>query len=204
MLNRFRTTATSVAACLVCLSIHGCHGPASNDGSRLVSNHAVTETQVTGGSRKDVFDSVPESLRARLVERLNSLVRFQQTLQWDKLYELLYDTHGLGKEEYIKEQRAYDRTRSLGPFDFSPIEVTFISAQDYWLISGCGLWRVKGRDKYLWTSIYAKSQNGDWYFTEAGLVVEESSNDPDPCAGRATLLRKPGGTRVETGHGKSL
>ena len=49
---------------------------------------AILVAQV-GATAQDVFEPVREGLRARLIERFNSLIELRRTDEWDDLYDLI-------------------------------------------------------------------------------------------------------------------
>jgi len=111
---------------------------------------------------QDVLAPIPESLRGRFVERLNLLINYQKTHQWEKEYDLLSELYiqGKGKEQFTKElQRYYDQRPGDKLLDFTP---TSIVARDEsmdhgeWTIYGCAKLREKKRTVRLYASVDAR------------------------------------------------
>lgn len=127
------------------------------------------------------LSSIPESDRPRLVERLSLLVEYQRTHQWDKLYDLLDDNGGKGRAGYVRQRSRYQGRAGDGLIEFDPRSATYIDREEKWLIEGCAHWRLRGRDEYHSSSVYAKLRDGEWYLSEVGINVL-CAGDKDPCA----------------------
>ena len=126
---------------------------------------------------QDVFTPVPVILRARLIERLNLLVDYQRAQQWEKQYDLLsvLFTQGTSKEEFVKLSRDW-YAQGLGTtlLDFTPNAVVVHSGSvDHgeWTIYGCAKVREKKRIVQLYASVDAHRENGDWFFSQVGVIT---------------------------------
>src|SRR5258705_6297985 len=82
---------------------------------------AILVAQV-GATTQDVFEPVREGLRARLIERVNSLIELRRTDEWDDLYDLIAVEHrrGRSKSEFVRTYQqdagAVRTARRLGMF----------------------------------------------------------------------------------------
>jgi hypothetical protein len=133
---------------------------------------------------QEPFAKVPAPLRARLIQRLKSLIDYQREKQWEKLYTLLSvtSTQGESKEDFIKRnQRWYTE---VAPddliLDFHPRDtVVHESSADTgrWIIYGC----AKVREKGLQASVEAHRERGDWYFSPVGIITP-IDGDPKACS----------------------
>jgi len=132
--------------------------------------------------QNEAFAPVPESARSRLIERLNLSIEYQRTHQWDKLYDLLFDKGGKSRESYVRKQRSKKIRLGDGLVEFAARSVTYIDREDIWAIAGCARWRSRGRDEYHSSSIYAKLRDGEWYFSQAAIII--LCGDTDSCTGR--------------------
>jgi hypothetical protein len=118
---------------------------------------------------ENVFEKVQLELRPRLIERLKQYVTYERTRQYEKLYELLYDRRdqNAGKEAYSKS-----RTEAEGRWgiiqEFTPTFILDITLNDAPVLSLTGEAKVfiKGRTVKKEMSIYARFQDGEWYFSE--------------------------------------
>lgn len=142
------------------------------------------------------FRSVPESIRARLVERLNLLNKYQKDKKWEDLYSLLSTTviQDLSKEDYVRINSHH--YNNLAPDDlilnFRPIDTVAqeLSAQaGWWVIYGCAELRKKGRSVWYQASVEAHREEGDWYFSEIG-VISPLDGKPTSCANSGKAQRK--------------
>jgi hypothetical protein len=131
---------------------------------------------------EDVFAAVPLALRARLVERLKLLVEYQRLEAWEEQYDLLsvLFTQGKGKREFVKESREW-YAQGLGTrlLDFIPKAVVVNSESlDHgeWTIYGCATVREKKRNVRLYALVDAHRENGDWYFSQVGIITSIDGN----------------------------
>jgi hypothetical protein len=120
----------------------------------------------------DPFADVPQSLRARLADRLGLLVEYHRVQQWDKMYELLGEQFknsiegGMSKERWLRDHPHYKLSR------FTPKRATLLSGtpeNGYWIIRGCGEYSRFGPNEKLESSVEAYRQNGDWFFSSVGI-----------------------------------
>jgi hypothetical protein len=133
--------------------------------------------------QNETFGPVPESSRSRLIERLNLLIEYQRTHQWDRLYDLLYDKGGKSRKSYISKQKSHKIRQGDGLVDFTARSVIYMDREDMWVIAGCARWHSLGRDEYHSSSIYAKMRDGEWYLSQAAIII--LCGDTDSCTGRA-------------------
>jgi hypothetical protein len=136
-------------------------------------------------NEQKAFSSVPESVRARLIERFQLLVLYETTEQWDLLYELLEPRYAKGKDEYVALRRRNSlRSAEKWIFGFVPerTEEGYTSKlpADYKVV---GYAKVKERGCLVKRNgiVYAFLQNGEWYLS--GFIVElaTSHSPPAPC-----------------------
>lgn len=157
--------------CLCCLFLAG---------SLALPVHSQAKTQ-------EPFASVPTLLRERLIQRLKMVVDHQRGKHWGALYPLLSVTvtHRESKEDFIKRnQRWYT---DVPPEDlilnFHPKNtmVHRSSAEDgWWTVYGCAKVRNKGQIVELQATVDAYREQGDWYFSEVGIVTQVDEH-PKPC-----------------------
>src|SRR5215475_6511197 len=133
-----------------------------------------------------IFSTIPLSLREKLSARLKLLVEFQRRQQWEELYELLsvLVTQGKEKKEYVRSlQKYYAETPDEALVDFIPRSIIAhkSSAENgWWTIYGCAKFHKKGRDVELHAMVDAYRENGDWYFSQVG-VITQIDGGPEPC-----------------------
>jgi len=140
------------------------------------------------GQTKDeeVFTQVPVSLRSRLAERLKLLTKYQRTQHWEKQYKLLsvLFTQGNSKEEFVKLNRDwYVKGSGNLILDFIPKSVVAHNeSSDYgeWTIYGCAKVREKKRAVWLYASVDAHREKGDWFFSQVG-VITPIDGKASPC-----------------------
>jgi hypothetical protein len=140
---------------------------------------ALSQTKEQKKEQK-VFAAIPQHLRARLVERLNSYVEYEHTKQYEKLYDLLFESvakpSSLSLEEYVtasKKTFAEGYRTNLLKFkptntlDFSPDNENKSSYQIF------GVAKVDdGEEVYVMNAaIIARWINGEWYFSSLASVI---------------------------------
>ena len=119
----------------------------------------------------NVFEKVPLDLRPRLVERLKEYVTYERTRQYEKLYELLYERNdkNAGKEVYSK-LRAEAEGRKGVVQEFTPTFISNITINDAdaptFSVTGQAKVFLKGRTVKKEMTIYARLQDGEWYFSQ--------------------------------------
>ena len=123
---------------------------------------------------QDVFDPVPEGLRARLVERFHSLIELRRTNEWDDLYELIAVEHrrGWSKSEFVRIYQQYPgvvgTARRL--VMFVPRDILLRDGSDrVWVISGCAT--LTGLKFPIDAFVLASREKGDWYFSDLDALV---------------------------------
>lgn len=138
---------------------------------------------VHGQSKEQkVFDPVPEALRARLLERLQSYVDYQRRKDYDQLFDLFSETtlnkffHGQSKADFVKAYQNGDAEGSSSRLiEFTPTEIESITGD-----GGGELFVIYGRARLCEggkavekerVAIEAQLQNGDWYFSPIADVL---------------------------------
>ena len=124
------------------------------------------------GSEQNALVNVPEQLRPRLIERLNLLVEYERTQQWDRMYDLLGEQFKISVEGGMSRERwLRDRSRSrLSRFTPKSAILLFGTEETgYWIILGCGEYSRRGPNERLESSVEAYRENGDWYFSPIGV-----------------------------------
>lgn len=130
----------------------------------------------TGQERsQQAFNVVPSQSRPRLVERLRQYVEYEKTGQYARLYELLYRIDAASEKTTSKEMYVASRQKEEGQRgtlqEFLPTIVMDLTLRD----GDPPTYGIKGRTKVRRGRktvekemfVYAKLQNGDWYFSEA-------------------------------------
>jgi hypothetical protein len=133
--------------------------------------------------KQDAFKAVPESLRAQLIERLNSYLEHERAGQYDKLYDLLYE-QDVSKADFVKARESADRKGSgFRLLKFTPTKTTRIEEE----VEGPGgigvsvvdTYQIFGKAETLRVSerakdqmfIAARWQNCNWYFSLPGIMT---------------------------------
>ncbi len=147
----------------------------------LFSSAAVGQSN----SREQVFDSVPEPLRVRLIERLRLMAEYERTQQWEELYDLLEKRQIEGKESFVEQRRrnaANQKERWL--IEFVPTSIdkerVEISKANY-RITGYAKVRERGCIVKREGTVYAFLQDGEWYFSGYLIALKGSHSPPPPC-----------------------
>ena len=126
--------------------------------------------------KKELYAAVPVELRARLLERLDLLVEYQRTQQWERQYELLASMirEAESKSPFIENSiRAYKNQERAALLDFTPFRVDFlkVKTKEVWMIFGCSQVLEKGRKANMLMAVQAYRERDDWFFS----TVEEVS-----------------------------
>lgn len=143
-----------------------------------------------------IFSAIPETQRARLVERLNLLVEYQKMQQWDKQYDLLrsFITRAEGKQDFInRTKQAYTKWGRLPLSDFTPYKIKSEQADantKFWLIMGCSELLDKGKKVHKFAAVEAHREKNDWFFSE--LQNYGDGDEQDPCSVKSRLPQKVG------------
>jgi hypothetical protein len=131
---------------------------------------------------EQVFDAVPEALRARLLERLDLYVQYQRTKDYEKLFDLYSETtlakvfHGQSKADFVKAYQSGDAQGSSSRLiEFVPAHTEKIAAEgaaELFVIYGkarsCEGGKVIEKKR---VAIEAQQQDGDWYFSPIADVL---------------------------------
>ena len=142
---------------------------------------------------KEVFAPIPESERARLVQRLNLLVEYQRTKQWAKQYDLLASlmTRAESKRDFVNRTRqAYTRWGRTPLLAFTPYKVASVQVdpnRKAWFIYGCSQVLEKGQKVSQLAFVEAYKEKNDWFFSEVESVG--ARQETDPCANAPAAIR---------------
>lgn len=131
------------------------------------------------------FASIPESVRARLIQRFAMFVFYPTAEEWDLLYELgePWNVEGKRKDNYVTQRRR-SGSKEKWFFGFIPERTEEASSAElpgaYKIIgyakvqeNGC-LVKRKG-------FVHAVLRDGEWYFPEMILELPISHAPPAPC-----------------------
>lgn len=137
------------------------------------------------GQEKDVFASVSEPQRARLVERVNLLIDYYRSKQWSNLYELMSSSmlQGKSKEKFVKEfdERAKNNSDAL-PTNFIVQSFTPNAGIDG-VIYGCAAYQSRGRVENYLAGIEAQWEKNNWYFSTISVILPIDGK-PKPCTNK--------------------
>jgi len=130
-----------------------------------------------------VFASVPQNLRAGLIERLQLYVEYERTQQYEKLYDLSLESVGvpitLDREAYVEATKKGIAKGYLSILlKFKPTWVIDLSVESENLvryhISGISKeMDHKGKVYERETAIEVRWINGDWYFSGLWDVIND-------------------------------
>lgn len=149
------------------------------------------------GGQTNLFDSVPEPLRDRFLERFNLSLEYERTGQWEKLYDLSAKVPQQfrpwkSKEEFIKTSS--DNPGGLVLLGFTSKEVIYVRGAEEWVIRGCGKWQKRGRDNasgakdiYYSGAVFAFYREGDWYFSP--ITIDSDQNREVMACGKTSQTR---------------
>src|SRR5215468_1621226 len=120
-------------------------------------------------NEQKAFSSVPESVRARLIERFQLFVLYETTEQWDLQYELLEPRYEKGKDEYVALRRR-NSLPSAEKWNFGFVPEGTEEGYNPQLLADykvVGYAKVKERGCLVKRKgfVYAFLQNGEWYFS---------------------------------------
>jgi hypothetical protein len=130
------------------------------------------------------FDAIPQSMRPRLIERLELYVEYQRTKQYDHLYDLLSRSaiqkmfRGQSKAEFTKAyQKGDDERTSTRIIHFIPAatakEQDADGATIYLIYGKASLWEMGEFSRSRSIVIGAQLQDGDWYFSSLENVLND-------------------------------
>ncbi len=138
---------------------------------------------------KDVFAPVPESSRARLIERLKLLTEYEREGRWAEMYDMVISPLRGGKDMYLSERKRMAselRTPRQWFVGFTPQRVHNkynygSGAKAQWRIDGFATVREGGCLVRRWAAVYVAFRDYDWYFS--GFMIELSKDDAPakPC-----------------------
>jgi hypothetical protein len=131
------------------------------------------------GGDISVYAPIPQRLRPSLDSRLKLYVELDGAGEFERLYDLFSGAHIVhlktfnrgSKTEYVAFQRSLGEAR-LAPAGFTPTSTKKV-ADGVYIIFGSikSRWGEKFREEK--GSIEARRENGDWYFSEFGVEVED-------------------------------
>jgi hypothetical protein len=128
-----------------------------------------------------LYSSVPQQLRARLLERLDLYVEYQRNKKYDKLYDLFYDEaiatafKGQDKAEFVAVyKKGDDQNKSVRLLAFAANRVEKVDEDgtEVYKIYGDAKLHEQGEAAEKHMVIRAKFQKGDWYFSAPATVLE--------------------------------
>jgi hypothetical protein len=149
----------------------------------------VTVSTVSQTGTQDVFSPIASIRRARLAQRLNLLIEYQKTKQWEKQYGLLAEliTRSQSKRDFVDlTHQAYSKWGRTPLLEFIPLKVTLQpvdATRSVWFISGCSLVLEKGQKIRKGALVEAYWERNDWFFSEVQNVGK--GDKEDPCFTRA-------------------
>jgi hypothetical protein len=149
----------------------------------LTSNN-VLQGQTT---KNDLFKEVSPEKREQLTLRLQALIEYQRSHQWDKHYDLLATTYtqGMDKNTYISVNTEENTQANLQLISFTPSHISIDSTGLELILSGCGQFNDNGKLRDLESVVIVCYQNNNWYFTPVSLSLE-MDGDPISCKKRKT------------------
>lgn len=136
---------------------------------------------------RDPLSPIPVHRRARLTERLNLLVKYQNAQQWEKVYDLLIVSikGQRSREDYANRRRELETITSISTLlAFVPTEAIPIDEwQDggEWQLLGCAKYRRKGGIIQLKAAVGAELRQGEWFFTEVDVATQIDGPEK-PCS----------------------
>jgi hypothetical protein len=136
-------------------------------------------------SWEQVFNSVPDPLRVRLIERFRLMAVYERTQQWEELYDLLEKSHIEGKESFVEQRRrnaANQKERWLIEFVPKSIDKEHIEmSKANYRITGYAKVRERRCIVKREGTVYAFLQDGEWYFSGYLIALTGSHSPPPPC-----------------------
>lgn len=126
-----------------------------------------------------MYSPVPVRLRQRLDERLKLLVEYERKHPYEKVYDLFSDTYLVhlkslkrgSKSEYIAFVNSY--SKSIPEFIDFVITSVEKKGDDSYVIQGSVKSRYHNEIYFNTGGLDARWQNGDWYFSELSIQIEE-------------------------------
>lgn len=136
----------------------------------------ITDGQFKGAR---VFDPVPVHLRARLDERLKLYAKYERSMNYEKLYELISEhtinnLNGITKDAYIEyrlKKAAHPANGIL--LNFIPIATEYRESLGAYRVRGHARLRYQGGILKQEVIIYAWLHNCDWYFSEVLIEITD-------------------------------
>src|SRR5262249_2704385 len=123
----------------------------------------------------EALRSVPDEDRVRLSERLRSLIEYQSSEQWDKVYELLPNPKSATKDRYVGDISKHKTTKLEA---FIPRNAVFAPTSNAWVIGGCAKFRENRVVREMPALTYAIKQDGEWYLYPIGRFAKKARNEP--------------------------
>lgn len=142
----------------------------------------VSRTQ----SLSDPLSGIPAQERARLMERLNLVIKYQGFQQWERIYDLLSLSARGGRniENYVAWRKEFETPPISTVLAFAPSEAIKIDESTdggTWLILGCARYRRKGRIVRIKSDVTVELMNKEWFFSEIGPATQIDGPE-QPCS----------------------
>jgi hypothetical protein len=158
----------------------------------LILPLAFTLTPPTYGQSGEslkVFAPVPANQRSQLYKRLEMLIEYERTQQWNRLFDMLPKIHNQHPEETREGFVRRVGGSNVVTLDFVPEHtITNITIDAEYMIYGCAKSRWEGRIRWFRAAVGAALENGEWYFTPITLVSGIDA-PPRPCKPRLAVRR---------------
>jgi len=135
---------------------------------------------------REPLSSVPARQRARLIKRLNLVVRYQGARQWDKMYDLsTASITNKEKKAFVEHQERLEPDTNIYTLvAFAPTEAITLDESDeggLWEIFGCARYREKKGMVSIKARVTAEFHNNEWFFSEIGAATQIDGPE-EPCS----------------------
>lgn len=141
--------------------------------------------QVETKKAESVFEEIPAEQRAKLIGRLNLFLENWKNREWEKVYDLIAEGHkqsiggGLSKERFLREPPLYELKRFTPKTVLAYVEVT--KDKGHLSIWGCGEYKRFLFNEKKESTIDARLQNGEWYFSQISFIYAGIHSPPRSC-----------------------
>lgn len=133
----------------------------------------------------EIFTTVPEEYRARLLERIYLYSEYRHRHQWDKVYDMLDDDYKQsiiqknqrGRDEYIKMGGPYGKNEQFCRFIPGRAEKI---GENTWLVHGCYSFGCVFPAYYA-AELTAYLRDGEWYFEDSYRMFLGFGEGLMPC-----------------------
>jgi hypothetical protein len=149
--------------------------------------NTTTQGQFRKQGTNDSLSSVPVLQHPKLIERLNLLIEYQNTEQWEKVYDLLIRSMrgGRSRADYASSRREMEsitpRSTLLAFVPTEAIPIDAWSGGGEWQLMGCAQYRRKEGIIQLKSAVGAELRQGEWFFTEVGVATQLNGPE-EPCS----------------------